>query len=338
MEELRKGSHKCVSLCMYFILYQPHHFRLSSPSTLIFCSPFQILESLSRQPLLTPYKWTVSSDSECRQCCDVPSDERWYRSMDRIIQGAKFNNPLNPIVSIKRRRKRSILLLPHIPTRPVRKNRHQHLYLPLNMPPLLPSRTALSGLRHSGRLISASTQRLSGRSLFPDTLLKGSHVTASGHGNAQPRTPFSGSSVRTPDGNPSTARVSAMSYKGSPSQADLGPPLPVLDWADSTHEWGEPFQTPPSAAPTTHRDQSSKATTPLIHDSHNTHLDSQDSVIPSSHKSRLSSTAASSKGDQSFIPTGTAVPESSEKSRGFKRHGTRIFRDLNEKYPPYQSR
>lgn len=206
------------------------------------------------------------------------------------------------------------------------------------MPPLLPSRTALSGLRHSGRLISASTQRLSGRSLFPGTLLKGSHVTASGHGNAQPRTPFSGSSVRTPDGNPSTARVSAMSYKGSPSQADLGPPLPVLDWADSTHEWGEPLETPPSAAPTTHRDRSSEAATPLIHDSHDTHFDSQDSVIPPSHNSPLSSTVASSKSDQSSTQTGTAVPDGSEKSRGLTWLGTPIFGELNRKYPPSQSR
>jgi hypothetical protein len=185
--------------------------------------------------------------------------------------------------------------------------------------------------------VSAASQQLSARLLcMKDSRgARGFHGTP---GKAFSKSPFSVPTLPTSERRSSAAQESTMSINPELEKAGLGSPPPVLDWADSTHEWGEPIETPPSAPPTTHRDGSSKATTPLIRDSHDTRLDSQDSLIPSSHNSPVSSTAASSKGDQPSTPIGTAVPDGSEKSRGFKRHGTRIFAELNENYPPSQSR
>jgi hypothetical protein len=256
--------------------------------------------------------------------------------MDRIIQGEKFDTPLNRIVSTKRMRKRSISLLPDIPTLPATSSHDhlQHCYSTChpNMSYSFASRAALPALRNSGKSISASTQRLSGKSLFSGTCLKGSHWTASRHGNAHPRTPFSVSSVPASDGNRSAAQGSAMSYKGSLNQADLGPTLRVLDWADSTYGMGELSGPHTSFARTASAGGSSKATAPLIADSldipQGTNLDPPKSLPPDGEETPPSSIEDPLKPPQPSIAISSVGSDGSRETHLFELGGRPVFAEL----------
>jgi hypothetical protein len=164
----------------------------------------------------------------------------------------------------------------------------------------------------------------------------GSHNTE--QRNAFSNTPFFVSTLPASDCKFSAAQESKMSSNPVPDQAHLGSPRCDLDWTGSVYGASERFGSHTSFARTACGDRFCKATTPSILDSHGSRPDSQVTASHRSNKSPRPPTEASYNEDRPSTPTGTAVPNGNQKPRVFQRHGIPIFAELNEKYPPLQSR
>jgi hypothetical protein len=250
--------------------------------------------------------------------------------MDRIVQGVNFYTPPNWIVNIKRRRKRSIILPSDIPTRPVRKNRHQHVYLPLNMPPLLPSRTALSALRHGGRSIPASTQRLYWKSFVSGTRSKGSQGKQMKQHNAVRRSPSIYSAVSGSDRDCSAAaKGSVMSDNPGSVQAEYD--SPVLDGMESAYsiDLGRQERGPQASfARTAHGDRSLNATTSSMPGVHDSHRDSIGSPLPDPDQLPPPSTDGLLKPPQPSIAISSVGSDGSRETHLFKLGGDSVFAGL----------
>jgi hypothetical protein len=256
--------------------------------------------------------------------------------MDRIIQGHKFDTQLNSIVSIKRRRKRSILLLPDSPARPILKDRHHQLYLPLDMPSSLKpgiARSALSALKIGGRTASSS----SARSFVSNSAWGGSHGTQTRRPHAVSRTPFFSSAVPGSDLDSSSApQGSATSDHADTDQVDLGPSELGLGPMESVYSMpigSQEIGPQASFATTLYGDRSSKATTSSIPEVHGSNLDPKVSPLPGCDELPPSFTDDSLKPPQPSIVISSVGPDGSRETHLFKLGGVPVFAELFKMCP-----